>query len=57
MSKTNLPAVTPHSCNPEHRFAGAGKPITGGKFAVQVIDDCHLSRFVCCPIAQSGVVS
>ena len=57
MSKTNLPAVTPHSCNAGHRFAGAGKPITGGKFAVQVVDDCHLSRFACCPIAQSGVVS
>ena len=25
--------------DPEHHFAGAGKPITGGKGAVQVVDD------------------
>ena len=30
--------------DPEHHFAGAGKPITGGKGAVQVVDDYHLSR-------------
>ncbi len=31
----------------EHHFAGAGKPITGGKGAVQVVDDYQLSRFAC----------
>ena len=40
--------------NPEHHFAGAGKPITGGKGAVQVVDDYHLSRFACYLIAQNG---
>ena len=33
--------------NPGHHFAGAGKPITGGKGAVQVVSDFHLSRFAC----------
>lgn len=37
-----------------HHFAGAGKPITGGKGAVQVVDDYHLSRFACYLIAQNG---
>jgi DNA-damage-inducible protein D len=40
--------------NPNHHFAGAGKPITGGKGAVQVVDDFHLSRFACYLIAQNG---
>ena len=40
--------------DPEHHFAGAGKPITGGKGAVQVVDDYHLSRFACYLIAQNG---
>ena len=40
--------------NPGHHFAGAGKPITGGKGAVQVVDDYHLSRFACYLIAQNG---
>ena len=39
---------------PEHHFAGAGKPIAGGKGAVQVVDDFHLSRFACYLIAQNG---
>jgi len=39
---------------PEHHFAGAGKPIRGGKGAVQVVDDYHLSRFACYLIAQNG---
>lgn len=39
---------------PEHHFAGAGKPISGGKGAVQVVDDFHLSRFACYLIAQNG---
>lgn len=39
---------------PEHHFAGAGKPIPGGKGAVQVVDDFHLSRFACYLIAQNG---
>jgi DNA-damage-inducible protein D len=36
--------------NPEHHFAGAGKPITGGKGAVQVVDDYGLLR------ARDGLV-
>jgi len=37
-----------------HHFASAGKPITGGKGAVQVVPDYHLSRFACYLIAQNG---
>ncbi len=40
--------------DPDHHFAGAGKPITGGKGAVQVVPDYHLSRFACYLIAQNG---
>jgi DNA-damage-inducible protein D len=40
--------------SPDHHFAGAGKPITGGKGAVQVVEDYHLSRFACYLIAQNG---
>ena len=40
--------------NPDYHFAGAGKPITGGKGAVQVVEDYHLSRFACYLIAQNG---
>lgn len=39
---------------PSHHFAGAGKPITGGKGAVQVVNDYQLSRFACYLIAQNG---
>lgn len=39
---------------PGHHFAGAGKPITGGKGAVQIVADYHLSRFACYLIAQNG---
>jgi DNA-damage-inducible protein D len=39
---------------PNYHFAGAGKPITGGKGAVQVVNDYHLSRFACYLIAQNG---
>ncbi len=39
---------------PGYHFAGAGKPITGGKGAVQVVADYHLSRFACYLIAQNG---
>nr|ART40252.1 K391 [uncultured bacterium] len=39
---------------PDHHFAGAGKPIAGGKGAVQVVDDYQLSRFACYLIAQNG---
>src|ERR1035437_5915140 len=35
-----------------HNFVGADKPITGGKGAVQVVDDYRLSRFACYLIAQ-----
>jgi DNA-damage-inducible protein D len=38
----------------DHHFAGAGKPIPGGKGAVQIVDDYHLSRFACYLIAQNG---
>ncbi len=30
-----------------NHFAGAGKPIVGGKGAVQVVKDYHLSRYAC----------
>ena len=40
--------------NPDYHFAGAGKPIPGGKGAVQVVEDYHLSRFACYLIAQNG---
>lgn len=39
---------------PAYHFAGAGKPIVGGKGATQVVDDFHLSRFACYLIAQNG---
>jgi DNA-damage-inducible protein D len=37
-----------------HHFAGVGKPIQGGKGAVQIVDDYQLSRFACYLIAQNG---
>lgn len=40
--------------DPSHHFAGAGKPITGGKGAVQIVADYQLSRFACYLIAQNG---
>jgi DNA-damage-inducible protein D len=40
--------------NSNHHFAGAGKPIPGGKGAVQVVQDYQLSRFACYLIAQNG---
>ena len=40
--------------DPSHHFAGAGKPIKGGKGAVQLVTDFHLSRFACYLIAQNG---
>jgi DNA-damage-inducible protein D len=39
---------------PAYHFAGAGKPITGGKGAVQIVHDYYLSRFACYLIAQNG---
>ena len=39
---------------PDHHFARARKPITGGKGAVQEVPDFHLSRFACYLIAQNG---
>ena len=39
---------------PAHHFADAGKPIEGGKGAVQLVNDYHLSRFACYLIAQNG---
>ena len=39
---------------PDYHFAGAGKPIKGGKGAVQEVQDYHLSRFACYLIAQNG---
>lgn len=38
----------------DYHFAGAGKPIVGGKGAVQEVADYHLSRFACYLIAQNG---
>jgi DNA-damage-inducible protein D len=40
--------------DPGHHFAGAGKPIVGGKGAIQQAVDYHLSRFACYLIAQNG---
>ena len=40
--------------DPDHHFARARKPITGGKGAVQEVPDYHLSRFACYLIAQNG---
>lgn len=40
--------------DPSHHFAGAGNPIIGGKGAMQVVEDYHLSRFACYLIAQNG---
>ncbi len=39
---------------PSYHFADAGKPIEGGKGAVQTVSDYHLSRFACYLIAQNG---
>jgi DNA-damage-inducible protein D len=39
---------------PNDHFAGAGKLIPGGKGAIQVVTDYHLSRFACYLIAQNG---
>jgi len=38
----------------DYHFAGAGKPIPGGKGAVQIVEDFQLSRFACYLIAQNG---
>lgn len=40
--------------DPKHHFTGAGKQISFGKGAMQVVDDYHLSRFACYLIAQNG---
>lgn len=55
------PHLDPHLDNikqsgnePSHHFAGAGKPIEGGKGAVQTVNDYHPSRFACYLIAQNG---
>lgn len=40
--------------NANYHFAGVGKPIPGGKGAVQIVNDFHLSRFACYLIAQNG---
>ena len=39
---------------PDYHFAGAGKPIVGGKGAIKEVVDYHLSRFACYLIAQNG---
>ena len=39
---------------PGYHFAAVGKPIMGGKGAVQMVEDYHLSRFACYLIAQNG---
>jgi len=38
----------------EDHFTGAGKPITGGKGAVQIAQDVLLTRYACYLIAQNG---
>ncbi|RLB76449.1 MAG: DNA damage-inducible protein D [Deltaproteobacteria bacterium] len=52
--KRAVTACTQSGNNPDYHFAGAGKPIKGGKGAVQVVEDYHLSRFACYLIAQNG---
>ena len=43
------------SSNPAgYHFAGVSKPISGGKGAVQIVNDYQLSRFACYLIAQNG---
>ena len=54
MSKTDPPSVAENNC--AHHFAGPGKPIADGWGAIRVVDDSHVAGFICCPIAQSGVV-
>jgi DNA-damage-inducible protein D len=43
--------------DPTYHFASAGKPIQGGKGAIQVVDDYHLSRFACNFLAQNMVTT
>jgi hypothetical protein len=38
----------------EDHFPGAGKPIVGGKGAIQHVQDYYLSRFACYLVAQNG---
>lgn len=38
----------------DYHFAKVGKPIAGGKGAIQIVDDFNLSRFACYLIAQNG---
>ena len=38
----------------DYHFANVGKPIIGGKGAVQIVNYYHLSRFACYLIAQNG---
>lgn len=52
--KRAITSCTQSGNEPSYHFAGAGKPITGGKGAVQMVDDYHLSRFACYLIAQNG---
>ncbi len=40
--------------NTADHFTGAGKPITGGKGAVQVVEDYLLTRYACYLVAQNG---
>ncbi len=52
--KRAITSCTQSGNEPSYHFAGAGKPITGGKGAVQMVEDYHLSRFACYLIAQNG---
>jgi hypothetical protein len=40
--------------NPEEHFPGAGKPITGGNGAVQMVEDFHLTRYAAYLVAMNG---
>jgi hypothetical protein len=42
---------------PDYHFVGAGKPIKGGKGAVQMVEDYQLSGFACYLNAQNGDAS
>ena len=52
--KKGITACEQSGNDPAHHFARARKPITGGKGAVQEVDDYLLSRFACYLIAQNG---
>ena len=45
--KRAITSCTKSGNEPNYHFAGAGKPIKGGKGAIQIVEDYHLSSFAC----------